>query len=232
MTTILVSEDGDTDEVLLQFEKHVCSSLLNRLFDRELASLFLESFYPTNQTPSLLLDDQEQTSQATVEVEPEPISVPHKSPQVGDEFCCRLDVINFECSHYAKSDFPPFTIRLVQLNGDPIEQQQDSTNDTFRAVCDLPIRLTLLNKWADVTEDVLPGAKRNRSLHNGRCVVSDFMFHEISLKHGGFFTLVVVPLNFETEVREWRSPKITIQSVKTHSNHITKTKRTVDSPKS
>jgi len=227
----MVSEDGSADEVLLQFEKHVCSSLLHRLFDRELASLFLESFYPSNQAPSLLLDDQEQNAHVSVEVEPEPVTAPHKSPQVGDEFCCRIDVVGFECSHYAKSEYPQFTIRLVQLNGDPIEQQ-DTTNDTFRALCDLPVRITLLNKWADVTEDVLPGAKRHRTLHNGRCVVNDFVFHEISLKHGGFFTLVITPLNFASEVREWRSPKITIQSVKTHSNHVTKTRKTMDSPKS
>lgn len=128
---------------------------------------------------------------------------------------CRLEVQGLKLQHFAKDPLPPFRIVVRQLNGDPLPRTTQA-DGTLKPMVDMRVRFSLSNKWATVTSEVLLDAQLEYTLVDGVCDVPGLVFHEVSVKHGGHFTLKVLPIDFAGEVLPWKSPKLKIQSVKTH----------------
>jgi hypothetical protein len=137
-------------------------------------------------------------------------------PQAPEEKWLRFEVFGLAESHFMKSPFPPFTIRLVQRNGDGIQRPSDPDGKS-QPILDMRVRLVVRNKWAEVTSEVLPRSNPIRVLVDGEVTVSDWNFQDISHKHGGFFTVHVLPVDFADEVLDWASIRITILSDKVHA---------------
>lgn len=130
------------------------------------------------------------------------------------EAWCRFQVQNFSHTHFAKDPFPPFTIDVSQLNGDPLPRV--IVEGKPKPMADTRIRLSVHNKWADVSNEVLPDTEFVRVLKDGQLEMNDLVFQDVSLKHGGYFIMHIDPIDFSGELQPWRSPKFMIQSVKTH----------------
>lgn len=122
----------------------------------------------------------------------------------------RIDTVNLTWRHFVNEPFPAFHIRLVQRNGGAAPRKLDGTLDNIRA------RLTVFNKWAEVTDEVLRGSTLI-TLVDGCATVSDWMFKEISFNHGGSFIVRITALDFTNEVMEYSSHKIEILSEKAFS---------------
>lgn len=192
------STDPESDREL---EKRICRNVIARLFSPALGNHMFNILYGLNRGDSIgpvFTDNSVQMSA------PEP-----------ENAWCRLEVEDLKLSHFAKDPLPPFRICIRQLNGDPLPRSV-MPDGTVKPMVDMRIRFTVCNKWADVTNEVLPDAQLEHTLVDGICVVPGLIFHEVSVKHGGHFILKISPLDFRGEVLSYKSPKLKIQSVKTH----------------
>jgi len=125
--------------------------------------------------------------------------------------------VDFEMdSYFAKVAVPAFSVTLVQADGQAIPRRIKDG----RRMClsDMRVKLSVWNKWADVSHEVIPDTDQILTLKDGHCPVDNLVFTEISLKHGGSFTLVVEPIDHKASVQWWSRKGIIIQSVKTHCN--------------
>eukprot|EP00300_Choanocystis_sp_HF-7_P032658 c4357_g1_i1.p1 GENE.c4357_g1_i1~~c4357_g1_i1.p1 ORF type:complete len:291 (+),score=60.78 c4357_g1_i1:58-873(+) len=204
------------ESILLDFERRVCQGLFSRLFTPDVAKSFMKSVYNAKCTEPLFVDEPGESDNPPV------TPYPGTDKVQSDDIWCRFEVNGLMQKHFAKDAFPEFTIRLVQLNGDDMPRLTE--NGLVKPMNDMKIQISVFNKWADVTSEVVSDTETTRVLKDGMVTISDLVFHEISLKHGGYFILSVRAIDYAQEVLEWASGKITIQSVKTHCNQ--KRKRT------
>ena len=232
-------EDPTTPEITpsteynaLTMEKTISSNLLNYFFSKDIATSLFTSLYPESvNTPIFLSGDTATLPTAPTQSIPTPgsSSNPVDANGIPAQAWCRFEVKDFVLKHFAKDLYPPCMVELVQLNGDPIPRMVGE-DGAITPLSDVRVRLQLFNKWADVTKEVLPDLEAVRTLKDGKCYISDLSFQEISLKHGGYFILCVNPIDYNGEVVPWKSDKIIIQSVKTHSNKRRREASTKASP--
>jgi len=214
-------------EEALGLEKKLVSGMLNRLFKPGVARALFQSLYPTNiRSPQFITADD--SSWPLILQAYRSRTTASRVDNVGDSgvsesVWCRLTVSNLADRHFEKDLFPPFTVRLVRLDGTPLPRVMEDGHP--KPMADMRIRLSVYNKWANVSQDVLKDVEFIRTLKDGALTINDLIFQEISLKHGGHFTLHIDAVDYKSEVMAWKSQKITIQSVKTHSNKKRKFKR-------
>lgn len=196
---------GVTAVQAAELERRIARNVLRRIFSPNAAS-HLHNFLFAGQRDGSgpILSTQGVWNEAGRASSPEP-----------ENAWCRLEVENLKLSHYAKDPIPDFRICVRQLNGDPLPRSIQS-DGTPKPMVDMRVKFSLYNKWANVTNEVLPDAQLDHTLVDGVCTVSGLIFHEVSVKHGGHFILKIHPLDFRGEVLPWKSPKLKIQSVKTH----------------
>jgi hypothetical protein len=125
----------------------------------------------------------------------------------------RFTIENLATKHFMRTPFPPFTIRLVTLSGADVPHPMDSQGN-IQALADIPISVTVHNKWVDVTSEVIPDCKQLYTLKNGSVTIGDWIFHETSLIHGEYFTIHIDPLDFVQEINGFESPRVIILSAK------------------
>jgi hypothetical protein len=131
-----------------------------------------------------------------------------------DDKWIRFEVTNLCLEHYMRCPFPSFSVRLVQRNGAPIVRTRDEAGRE-QPICDIRVRVTLHNKWADVTNELLaPGSAGHLTMIDGQLVVPNWVFHDISHKHGGFFRVHIEAVDEVDEVVPWVSDRIIIHSDK------------------
>jgi len=219
------TRESDVEEAL-GLEKKLVSGMLNRLFKPGVARALLQSLYPTTiRSPQFITADDSSWPLILQAYRSRTTSsrVDNIDAGVSDSAWCRLTVSNLIDRHFEKDLFPPFTVRLVRLDGTPLPRVMEDGHP--KPMADMRIRLSVFNKWANVSQDVLNDVEFIRTLKDGTLTINDLVFQEISLKHGGHFTLHIDAVDYKSEVMPWKSTKITIQSVKTHSNKKRKFKR-------
>eukprot|EP00299_Pterocystis_sp_00344_P007990 c2845_g1_i1.p1 GENE.c2845_g1_i1~~c2845_g1_i1.p1 ORF type:complete len:275 (-),score=25.36 c2845_g1_i1:63-848(-) len=225
-TSFSSTRDHDVDEALA-FEKKLVNGMLNRLFKPGVSRALFSSLYPqTSRVPQFI--DSEDSSWPLIlnAYRSRHTSAPSLRPDGSEptsEAWCRLVAHNLQDRHFEKDTFPPFTVKLVKLDGSELPRVIE--DGCPKPMADMRIRLSVYNKWSNVSQDVMKDVEYVRTLKDGSLTISDLVFQEISLKHGGYFVLHIDPIDYKSEVLPWKSPKITIQSVKTHSNKKRKYKR-------
>jgi hypothetical protein len=135
----------------------------------------------------------------------------------------KLEVIGLTFEHYTNLSYPPFSIRLVRSNG------ADILNPNNEILPDVPISISVHNKWTEVTDEVLSSNQHIRSLHNGELLIDDWTFVDFSLAHGGFFKLHISALEHGAEVADWWSDKFVILSAKSRPKKLRKQRRVEES---
>eukprot|EP00300_Choanocystis_sp_HF-7_P009335 c16378_g1_i2.p1 GENE.c16378_g1_i2~~c16378_g1_i2.p1 ORF type:complete len:219 (-),score=39.78 c16378_g1_i2:102-758(-) len=205
----------------LTLEKRVCEGLLDRLFKGAVSRALLNSFYSPSISSPQFVEPTAQCWPSIIQAHRTKPREPARGAE-GESVWCRINVQGFSDKHFEKNTFPEFSISIVQLDGSPLPRVVEEGQT--KPMADMRIRISVLNKWANVSTEVLKDVEFVRTLKDGKLVVSDLVFQEISLKHGGFFILTIDPIDYKHEVLPWKSPEITIQSVKTHSNKKRKTR--------
>jgi hypothetical protein len=133
----------------------------------------------------------------------------------------RFEVSSLCTEHFMRSQFPPFVIKLVQRNGTPVVRPIDQSTGHEQPICEMRVRVTVHNKWADVTSEVLPaGVAGNMALIDGHLVVKNWVFQDISHKHGGFFRVQIQAIDFADEIMPHTSDRLIIHSDKVLAKKI------------
>lgn len=243
---------GDVQVVMLQMEIVVVERVLRRTFgglQQALVKQILQSLYPSSVTaprflpqnlkrhwPLLLevfLSRQMSDSATPAPSRTSPSTAnggshlvqPHQAPVPGAvRPWCRLVGEGCVQQHFAKALMPPIRFRLITLDGQDIPRVVK--DGQARALSEIRVRVTVMNKWADVTAEVAPETETVFSLIDGAAEMADLKFMDISLRHGGVFYVRVCAIDNASEIVAWQSGPISIQSVKTHSN---KRRRKADS---
>eukprot|EP00299_Pterocystis_sp_00344_P001509 c11355_g1_i1.p1 GENE.c11355_g1_i1~~c11355_g1_i1.p1 ORF type:complete len:223 (+),score=24.88 c11355_g1_i1:33-701(+) len=198
--------------VLLLAEKRVAAALFRRVLSPEIAQSVMAGLYTNEVTYPLFADDDEDD----IEDKSGDDSLPFlsKLPNVDDAKWLRFEVSGLIDEFYTRLKYPSFTIRLVRRNGEVIDRPRNHCGHA-QTVLDTRVRLSVYNKWADVTREVLSMVlPPTRVLVDGELFVDDWVFHDISHKHGGFFQVTIRPIDFASEILEWTSPRIFIHSDK------------------
>lgn len=206
-------------------ERTIVRNALLRLFNSTMTSALIEGFYAQNPTTPQFLDADVSMAAANgpatlspsslVSVNSSETTVPQLSlnaavvappaPVGKPEF--RLQVADFADTYFAKDYFPKFRATVSGKNPLP------------SSLSEFQVQISVRNKWVDVTtEAIAPNTELVRTVKDGVLEVSDLIFIDVSLKHGGYFTLHITPVGQEGVVAAWTSPRFVIQSVKTHCN--------------
>eukprot|EP00301_Raphidiophrys_heterophryoidea_P017931 c2928_g1_i2.p1 GENE.c2928_g1_i2~~c2928_g1_i2.p1 ORF type:complete len:477 (+),score=85.81 c2928_g1_i2:60-1490(+) len=148
----------------------------------------------------------------------------------------RLCVTGLQRRYYTKEPCPPLTvkiIRLLSIDGGRMVASQNDGDETSPEngvklpstspplLSDIRIQLVVRNKWAEVTQEVLlPDFETQWVMtnENSTYTISNMVFTEISLKHGGFYTVIVRAVDRYCDITSWKSSNVVVQSNKTHSN--------------
>eukprot|EP00299_Pterocystis_sp_00344_P005309 c1668_g1_i1.p1 GENE.c1668_g1_i1~~c1668_g1_i1.p1 ORF type:complete len:220 (-),score=49.70 c1668_g1_i1:121-780(-) len=198
--------------ILLVAEKRVAAALFRRVLSPEVARGMLLGMYPDEVAHPLFIDSDEEDQGGSGDSSSE--TTVWKLPNVDDAKWLRFEVTGLFEEHYTRLQYPAFRIRLVRRNGEEIERPTTSCGQV-QTVLDTRVRLSVFNKWADVTHEVLTmHSSPIRVLVDGTLVVSDWTFQDISHKHGGYFQITIRPLDFTSEILEWKSPRLLIHSDK------------------
>jgi hypothetical protein len=154
------------------------------------------------------------TTPWTAMTSPSPHHLPiSQSPQRSSAYVFRFQVLGILTSFFAKENFPTFSVEIIQQNGQSLPRAANGART--KPVADVRFRLVLLNRWADVTHELLlPFSEPIRIAVDGRCEINDFVISDISAKYGGYFILCIVPIDCAHEIGIWRSQQIVIQSCK------------------
>jgi len=203
----------------VETEKTIVRNALLRLFNPTMTSALLEGFYAANPgacqflsaegNPSVPPSDDGSFSQSS-----SPMVAP-KIESVQEKPAFALVVADFPDTYFAKDYFPKFTVAVAGTSGQQFFPPE---------LAEFQVAVSVHNKWADVTSEVLAtNTTLIRTVKDGVLDISDLIFIDVSLKHGGFFTLHVSPLE-KPFVSEYISPSFAIQSVKTHCNRKRKTR--------
>eukprot|EP00298_Acanthocystis_sp_HF-20_P022875 c31106_g1_i1.p1 GENE.c31106_g1_i1~~c31106_g1_i1.p1 ORF type:complete len:268 (+),score=26.44 c31106_g1_i1:29-805(+) len=139
-------------------------------------------------------------------------SVEYKKPII------TIKVENLTPSCYVKHVFPQFCVKLVVQSSPPL---------LASIIPEIELKITVWNKWVDVSSEVLPEKMQARKVKNGILNVSDFMINEVSLVHGGYFIIHIQPLNnknSQVQVLPWQSGPITIINSKASSTSLVENK--------
>eukprot|EP00298_Acanthocystis_sp_HF-20_P010659 c18979_g1_i1.p1 GENE.c18979_g1_i1~~c18979_g1_i1.p1 ORF type:complete len:245 (-),score=70.64 c18979_g1_i1:15-749(-) len=197
----------------LETEKVIAFNVLKRLFQERFAFSLFHELYPTH-------GSEFQTSNFVNNSSLVPFSLSPKPPKLE----LTMKVEEFSLSHYAGIAFPKFEISITRSNNSRIINRYSSNQyDTFSSlredIPDIEIKLSVWNKWADVSDDVLPNHNRIKLIQNGNLEVSDFVINGVSIKHGGFFILRIDPIstNSDFSLNSWHSGQITVNSTRTLS---------------
>jgi len=206
-------------------EKMIVRNALLRLFNPTMTSALLEGFYAASPGMCQFLDpdfvgstssDSERSqfpspppSPSALKLEDESVISEFSAPAPAFQF----QVADFPDTYFAKDYFPKFIANVIgEQRFLPVELSEFNVSVSIR------------NKWADVTAEVLaPNTNLLRVVKDGALEISDLIFIDVSLKHGGFFTLHITPVD-TTVVGSWTSPPFAIQSVKTHCNRKRKSR--------
>eukprot|EP00301_Raphidiophrys_heterophryoidea_P005511 c12302_g1_i1.p1 GENE.c12302_g1_i1~~c12302_g1_i1.p1 ORF type:complete len:244 (-),score=53.26 c12302_g1_i1:339-1070(-) len=215
-------------EEAVKLEKKLVNAMLGRLFKTGVSQALFNSLYPPTVRTPQFLDCDSSAWPMILDAYRARLSERAAHTETGDDqnddsVWCKIAVNGLAERHFEKDVFPPFEISIVQLDGNPLPRATEDDGNP-KPMADLRVQIGVQNKWANVTQEVLKDVEFVRTLKDGRAVVSDLVFQEISLKHGGHFTLTIDPIDYKSEVQGWRSQKIIIQSVKTHSNKKRKSK--------
>jgi len=215
-------------EEAVKLEKKLVNAMLTRLFKAGVSQALFNSLYPPTVRTPQFLDCESSAWPMILDAYRARLSERNTTTEGGDEVTddavwCKITVTGLQERHFEKDIFPPFEISIVQLDGNPLPRALEEDGQP-KPMADLRVQIGVLNKWANVTQEVLKDVEFVRTLKDGHAVVSDLVFQEISLKHGGHFTLTIDPIDYKSEVQGWKSQKIIIQSVKTHSNKKRKSK--------
>ena len=196
------------DAILLAAEKKIAEKLLPICLGVHIAPAVMQGLFPDDLTLPIFVDDVEFSEE---EEEQSVLKVPDDKFKV--YMLKVLDEASFTTSCFTDEKFPSFVIELVKRGGDPISDSQALLNLTR-------VRLTVWNRWAEVTHEVLqpiPGETYPMfQLQEGKVVISGLVFREITHKHGGYFKIhvqVSSPVVSEMTL-EWLSPRISVHSHK------------------
>jgi hypothetical protein len=222
----------------VETEKTIVRNALLRLFNPTMTTALIEGFYSQNNGMPQFLDADPATAEpstvSTPEVqELEPTSLVPSPPMAMTDFpsverfaepaapsrpTFRLELAEFSSNYFAKDYFPKFRVSAVPVNGfDALPQELE----------EMPVTVSVHNKWAEVTSEVLPPhTELTRVVKNGVLDIADLMFMDVSIKHGGHFVIKVSPVDHGNLVSSVKSPRFTIQSVKTHCNKKRKARDT------
>eukprot|EP00298_Acanthocystis_sp_HF-20_P005582 c15704_g1_i1.p1 GENE.c15704_g1_i1~~c15704_g1_i1.p1 ORF type:complete len:285 (+),score=68.04 c15704_g1_i1:242-1096(+) len=179
--------------VSLEKERVIVFNMLRRLYVEPYAKELLESLYsssPNKNQP--LFSGFKPTSEG---------NVCKSSLSTGVLFSevmypkWKIVVSNLSLSHCAYLAFPRFSINIIPQNQSSLTETFSSIPNISTNIPDLHVQLSVSNKWTDVSEDVLRNQNRIRLVKNGRLDVDDFVIHEVSIKHGGYFTLSIDTIN-------------------------------------
>jgi hypothetical protein len=210
-------------------EKMIVRNALLRLFNPTMTSALLEGFYAQNPNVPQFLDSDATTTQQEptpaparpVVIEETQVELPSKVIQAKPTY--RFLVTDFPDTHFAKDFFPKFQVNVVSA--------ADSFGFLPQELMEFDVAIAINNKWVNVSNEVLaPSTTLIRTVKGGVLEIADLVFIDVSLKHGGFFTLEITPLNMDGTVSPWTSPRFAIQSVKTHCNKKRKTRETASVP--
>eukprot|EP00301_Raphidiophrys_heterophryoidea_P012378 c1885_g1_i1.p1 GENE.c1885_g1_i1~~c1885_g1_i1.p1 ORF type:complete len:425 (-),score=98.08 c1885_g1_i1:324-1598(-) len=234
-TADMVDLDANVEKIIVQ-------NVLLRLFNQQMTKSLMKTFYPNNGSTNTLQFysskpnlapssprteqgtlDQAQTNTSDELIVPGLCLSDHEenSPSSPNQLdtgraWCRFQVDGFTLSHFAKDVFPPFIVSLVQLNGESLPRIVE--DGVTKPMADMRVRMTFRNKWTEVSSEVLPDTEFVRTLRDGKVEISDLVFQDVTLKHGGYFVMHIMAVDYGEEVLEWKSEKFVIQSVKTHCN--------------
>eukprot|EP00301_Raphidiophrys_heterophryoidea_P022224 c6433_g1_i1.p1 GENE.c6433_g1_i1~~c6433_g1_i1.p1 ORF type:complete len:148 (-),score=28.57 c6433_g1_i1:47-490(-) len=120
----------------------------------------------------------------------------------------RIVVSNFPGTlFHVREKLNPFVIELRTINGGvvPVEIIEGLK---------IRVRISVWNKWANVTSEVLRQDQIERPFVGTGCLVRDVRFHQISLRHGGFFMIAVEECSHRLDVMPWLSSRIIVRSAK------------------
>eukprot|EP00299_Pterocystis_sp_00344_P004167 c1501_g1_i1.p1 GENE.c1501_g1_i1~~c1501_g1_i1.p1 ORF type:complete len:229 (+),score=30.11 c1501_g1_i1:28-687(+) len=200
----------ETAGVLRQAEQRISWGVLHRIFSPSVAEAVFNGFYLEGGEGYSLLEDIENESTNPHPANMRDVVSKHASG-LEEAPWLRFEVLDLKSSHFIKSPFPTFTISLVQNDGQPIDPpiDQDGTSLTIN---DVKIRIEIHNKWANVTEEVLGLSEVEKVLVNGKVCINDWVFRDVSHKHGGYFKIHIVPLDFVDEIVEWWSVPLIVHS--------------------
>jgi len=193
-----------------------------------MTAALLEGFYAQNPNLPQFLDldvaaylqapDSPSASSPQLSIaEAEPVHQMNLTPVVPKpEF--RLQATEFVDTWFAKDYYPKFTVTIGSFSG---------AISVPPELMDFQVAVSVHNKWVDVTSEVVaPATELIRTVRNGVLDISDLIFIDVSLKHGGHFAIHVSPIGLDNVVAGWVSPNVVIQSVKTHCNKKRKSRET------
>jgi len=208
-------------------EKMIVRNALLRLFNPTMTSALIEGFYAANPNMPQFLNPEYMLANASSSPSqsddshfpPSPPPMMLNEGPIKDENeekpQFQLVVRDFPDTYFAKDYFPKFSVAVSPVDGAMYIPAELS---------EFQVTVSVHNKWADVTSEVL-AAHTNlvRTVKDGVLDISDLIFIDVSLKHGGFFSLHVTPVDCR-QVAPYMSPNFAIQSVKTHCNRKRKTR--------
>eukprot|EP00299_Pterocystis_sp_00344_P007225 c2241_g1_i1.p1 GENE.c2241_g1_i1~~c2241_g1_i1.p1 ORF type:complete len:280 (-),score=77.54 c2241_g1_i1:75-914(-) len=219
----------DVQVVMLNLEKSIVHRVMKRLFGEDASETAFSKLYSDSVTSPRFLPESEKRAWPMLleaafaaAIDPERITIDHPypmvssqsqqqndttSPQSTSQVWCQLYVRDLSASYVVKESIPPFAVELRQLDGSEIPRANEG-----KPLADVRVKLTLFNKWADVTSEILPNTDPYRTLVDGKCVIDDLWFLEVSAKHGGFFILQISSIDNQNEIASWRSAAISILS--------------------
>eukprot|EP00299_Pterocystis_sp_00344_P003515 c14279_g1_i1.p1 GENE.c14279_g1_i1~~c14279_g1_i1.p1 ORF type:complete len:218 (+),score=29.55 c14279_g1_i1:54-707(+) len=195
----------EPSRVLLLAEKRVVSGALRRLFTADIAQAFYNGIYDDTNTPQFTESDDDDSDVPRASefalLMPQPVLL------------WRFQIDGLQTTHYTKLPFPNFTIRLVQIDGKDICRPLDAFG-RVETIKDIRVRVTVHNKWADVTSEILRRGPVTKVLEDGEVMIRDWVFHDTSHKNGGFFNIRISAIDFRDQIQDWCSENLSILSDK------------------